>query len=358
MVWLLRATDTPRSAQAEQTGATRRETERATRSRLRCFVFAKMALLLSSALEPARAADGLVLTLPPDSLPDPPAAPPVQDPAVKADGLAAAIAAWHAWVERARATQPYWSTPLVTTTGLLEQRVRFDVDLQHSGNRTNTTDIDGGRGLDLIVSETNEVQFAAAPYYIRSGVSGTGPTNKGGIPPLAGFNDWPFIRVKHRLLSSPDSDGDYVVTALLQIQAPSGISRLTSNSWEYLPTLALGKGWGAFDIQGTVGGVVPASHANIIGYQTQTNVALQYHVLNVLWPELEVSWTYYANGQRGGLNQIYLTPGLLVGRLALTEALKCTFGVGYQVAVSPAYVAKPLTPSFNHAWLFSTRVNF
>ena len=34
----------------------------------------------------------------------------------------------------------------------------------------------------------------------------------------------------------------------------------------------------------------------------------------VFWPEMEVNWTYYANGQRGGLNQIYLTPGVVVGR--------------------------------------------
>jgi hypothetical protein len=356
MVWLSRSTHPPRSAQARQAGTTWRET--AKRSGCRRFVAATTALLLSAAHEPARATEGLVLTLPPDNLPDQPAAMPLPDPPVKADGFAAAVAAWEAWVERARATQPHWSTPLVTTTGLLEQRVRFDVDLQHAGNGTSTTDIDGGRGLDLIVSDTNEVQFAAPPYYIRSGVSGTGPHNKGSIQPLAGFSDWPFIRVKQRLLSSPESEGNYVVTALLQIQAPSGISRLTTNSWEYLPTLAFGKGWGALDIQGTFGGVVPASHANIIGYQTQTNIALQYHVLKVLWPELEVSWTYYANGQRGGLNQVYLTPGLLVGRLALTERLKCTFGVGYQAAVAPAYIAKPLTPAFNHAWLFSTRMNF
>ncbi len=282
-----------------------------------------LALLLGSMCGPSWAADGLDLNLPPSSIPEelsfhsPSGPDTTQKPLTGAGGFASALAVWEAWVARARATQPSWSTPLVTTTGLLEQRLRFDVDLQHSGNGTATTDIDGGRGLDLIVSETNEVQFAAAPYYIRSGVAGTGPNNKGAIEPLAGFNDWPFLRIKQRLASSPASDRDYVLTVLLQIQAPSGIARLTSNSWQYLPTLAFGKGWGAFDIQGTVGGVVPASHANIIGYQVQTNLAFQYHVLGVLWPELEVNWTYYANGQRGGLNQVYLTPGLLIGRFAL-----------------------------------------
>jgi hypothetical protein len=334
------------------------ECDTAKRPSRQLVVVAIVVLLQGWPLELAWAADGLDLTLPASRLPDQQPPPAIDDPVVATGGIAGALAAWEAWVARARATQPYWSTPLITTTGLLEQRVRFDVDLQHSGNGTSTTDIDGGKGLDLIVSETSEVQFAAPPYYIRSGVAGTGPTNKGSIQPLAGFNDWAFLRFKQRLASSPASDGNYVLTALLQIQAPSGIPRLTSNSWEYLPTLAFGKGWGAFDIQGTVGGVVPASHATIIGYQVQTNLAFQYHVLRVLWPELEVSWTYYANGQRGGLNQVYLTPGLLLGRFSLSDRLKLTFGVGYQAAVAPALVVKPLTPAFNHAWLFSTRMNF
>jgi hypothetical protein len=322
------------------------------------IVAAFVALLLGPPPRLTYAAEGLDLTLPDSRLPDQQTSPAIENSVVGAGGFTGALAAWEAWVARARATQPYWSTPMVTTTGLLEQRVRFDVDLQHSGNGTSTTVVDGGRGLDLIVSETNEIQFAAPPYYIRSGVAGTGPTNKGGVQPLAGFSDWPFLRVKQRLASSPASAGNYVLTVLLQIQAPSGIPRLTSNSWEYLPTLAFGKGWGAFDIQGTVGGVVPASHANIIGYQVQTNFAFQYNLLKVLWPELEVSWTYYANGQRGGLNQVYLTPGLLLGRFSLSSGLQFTCGVGYQAAVAPALIVKPLTPAFNHAWLFSTRVNF
>lgn len=314
-----------------------------------------MTLLLGSMWQPARAAEGLDLTLPPSSMPNQQAPAATADPPPSSYGF---LAAWHAWVAQARATQPTWSSPLVTTTAMLEQRLRFDLDQQHSGNGTSTTELDGGKGLDLIVNETTEVQFAASPYYIRSGVSGTGPKDKGAIEPLAGFNDWAFFRVTERLFSSPEDEGNYVVSALLQIQAPSGIERLTSGSWEYIPSLGFGKGWGRFDVQGTFGGVLPASNASTIGYQIQTNIAFQYHVMELFWPELEVNWTYYANGQRGGLNQVYLTPGLVVGRFTLPDGLKFTFGAGYQAAVSPTYIAKPQTPAYNHAWLFTTRLNF
>ncbi len=313
--------------------------------------------ILGPAMQSTRAQDGFDLTLPPSSIPDRPAVAATADTQVDADAISAYFAAWSDRVAHVRATQPHWSSPIATTTGLLEQRVRFDVDQEHSGNGTDTTLLDGGKGLDLIVSDSNEIQIAAPPYYFRSGAPAATPKGKP-IASLAGYGDWTFVRLEQRLASSPDSDGDYVLTAWLQILAPSGIERLSNESWQYLPTLAFGKGFGDFDVQATVGGVLPASHVNVIGHQIQTNVAFQYHIRPVFWPELEVNWTYYADGARGGLNRVYLTPGIVVGRFALNDALQFTFGVGYQVAVAPPYRASPLTPSYDHAWLVTTRLNF
>jgi hypothetical protein len=271
-------------------------------------------------------------------------------PMVDAGAVSSFIAAWQARAMEVRANQPAWSSPLITTTGMLEQRFRFDLSEQHAGNGANTTVIDGGRGLDLIVSNSNEVQIAAPPYDIR-----TTPTGKGS---LSGFGDWAFLRVKQQLASAPASRGDYFVTVWLQVQAPKGIAPLTSNSWTYLPTLAFGKGWGDFDIQATVGGVLPSSNVAKLGDQIQTNVALQYHLLKALWPEFEVNWTYYVDGQRGGLNQVFLTPGLVIGRFKLTDGILFTTGVGYQIAVSPNFRPSPLTPAYSNAWVFTSRFNF
>lgn len=333
-------------------------------TRRKLFVGVVCILLLGSAQPSARATETLDIRLPPLSQLDTatPAVVPATPPAQAPPGgfiatLDAIIATLDAYAASARATQPDWSTPLTTTTGLLERRFRFDFSQQHSGNGTNTTVLDGNKSLELIVNETTEIQVGPPPYYIRSGVAGTGRTNKGAIQSLAGFNDWPFFRVKERLLSSPSSEGDYVLTALFQIQAPAGIPRLTNNSWEYIPTLAGGKGWGNFDIQATISTPLPASHRDVIGYQVQTNVAFQYRVQKLV-PELEVNWTYYATGQRGGLNQVFLTPGILFGRFKLSDTMYLTAGAGYQVAVSPDYQPKPLTPAYDHAWLFTTRVGF
>jgi hypothetical protein len=320
---------------------------------------AAAALLLGLAPVGAKAADGFDLTLPRESVQDQPAmAATADDTRVDAGGISGFLADWRARATQVRESQPHWSSPLITTTALLEQRVRFDFQDQHSGNGTSTRVIDGGKGLDLIISDSNEFQFASIPYYIRTGVPGTGKKNKGAIAPIEGFNDWPFMRIKQRLASAPAGEGDYIVTAWLQVQAPTGITALTADSWEYLPTLGFGKGFGPFDIQGTVGVTIPASHTEKIGHPVLTNIAFQYHIEPCFWPEVEVNWTYYPDGQRGGLNQVFITTGLVLGRFTLAKGIAFTTGFGYQTAVSPPYRAKPQTPSYNHAWLFTSRLNF
>lgn len=252
--------------------------------------------------------------------------------------------------DAARASQPEWSSPLATTTGLMEQRLRLDLYQQHSGNGADTTQLDGGRGLDLIVGPTNEIQFALPPYEIRSATT----TSKA----LAGYGDWSFLRMEQRLFSAAKDDGNYVVTAWLALQAPTGIKALTGSAWSLQPTLAFGKGWGDLDVQGTLGAVLPTSNVHVLGHQIQSNTALQYHLDTMFWPEVEVNWTYYSDGQRAGLNQVYLTPGLVIGRFDLGDGLKFTTGAGYQFAVTPGYRAKPLTPAYDRGLIVTTRMNF
>ena len=209
--------------------------------------------------------------------------------------------------------------------------------------------LDDSRALDLIVGDSNEIQLAMAPYQIR---------HTPGMRTQSGFADGSVFRFEQRLASSPADGDDYVVTTWLQVQAPAGIAAYTNSAWQLQPTVAVGKGWGPFDIQATLGGVLPTANVAKLGNQVQSNVAFQYHLGEVFWPELEVNWTYYGGGQRNGLNQIYLTPGVVVGRFDLTQALKFTFGVGYQQAVSPDYRKTPLTPAYAHAWLATSRINF
>jgi hypothetical protein len=65
----------------------------------------------------------------------------------KANAVSDFFADWQALVARARADQPNWATPLVTTTGLLLHRYRFDLAEQHIGNGGQTTVLDGEKAL-------------------------------------------------------------------------------------------------------------------------------------------------------------------------------------------------------------------
>jgi hypothetical protein len=233
---------------------------------------------------------------------------------------------------------------------MLEERARFDTAFQHAGNGADTTDIDGGKGIDLIVADATEIQIAAAPYYVRSTRTGNGE--------LSGFNDWPFLRIKERLVSSPEDAEDYVISAWVQTQAPTGITKLTNESFTILPTLGLGKGFGPFVIQSSLGAAIPIAHEDTLGTQLTGNLALQYHLWRVLWPQIEANWTHYIDGQRDGKDQVFLTPGIVVGRIPLTESLKFTTGIGYQFAVEPHYQPSPLLPAYEHAWLLTMRLTF
>lgn len=74
--------------------------------------------------------------------------------------------------------------------------------------------------------------------------------------------------------------------------------------WSRQPSRG-GKGSGKFDVQNTFGGGLPTSHEETIGHALGWNTACQYHVSEVLWPELEVNSTFWKDGEDNGLRQTF-----------------------------------------------------
>jgi hypothetical protein len=255
---------------------------------------------------------------------------------------------WFARVAEAQDSQPHWMTPIATVTPRLEEEFRYDEYWEHLGNGAALTNSDSGKGLELIPTTTNEVLFNLPPYEDRSNVKAAN-----------GWGDWPFLVVKQRLLSSPEDAGNYIVSMFLGVQAPTGSTAFTNHAWIVTPTLAAGKGWGDFDVQGTVGVAIPTSHSDTIGTSVATNISFQYHWAKFFWPEFEVNDTYWSGGERRGKNQIFLTPGLVLGRFDLVGRTRLVIGAGYQFAVAPKQVFVPaLTPAYNHSWILTARVGF
>lgn len=271
---------------------------------------------------------------------------PTYDPGY--DSMSDYFSHWFDRVDRAQAEQPHWMTPIITVTPRLEEEFRWDQYWEHAPNGANIDVYDSGKGLELIPTETEELILNTPPYVT------TGNIPRG----AAGFADWPVFLFKQRLASANEQNGNYILTLFFSGQAPIGIPRYSENAYVLTPTIAGGFGVGDFDLQATFGTPYPTDHLSTIGAQLATNVTLQYHFLDYLWPEFSITDLDFLSGARGGKNEVFLFPGILFGRFQLYGRLRMTFGFGYQFAVSPHAEYDPLTPTYTHAWIFSVRFPF
>lgn len=254
---------------------------------------------------------------------------------------------WFARVDATQAEQPHWITPVATVTPRLEEEFRYDQfwqRLPHNG--ATLTSFDGGKGLELIPSENVELLINAPAYQQRS-------ANGPGHPAVDGTADWPFLTVKYRIASADEEHGNYILSAFLGASAPTGNDAFTNHHYVITPTIAFGKGWGDFDIQGTLSESWPmGSEPKSTAQALTSNTTFQYHAFDYFWPEFEVNYTYWPDGPKLGKNQVLLTPGVVVGRFRLVDRLKLIVGFGYQIAASPT------VPTYRNNAILTTRLAF
>ena len=232
------------------------------------------------------------------------------------------FANWFDRVAKTQAEQPHWVTPLVTVTARLEQEFRYDQIWQARPHGESLNSYGGGKGLELIPTENTEVIVGIPAYLSRNHGEDTD-----------GFSDWNLL-LKYRLLSANEESGAYIVTAFLGLTLPTGSEHNTGDHTVFTPTIAFGKGWGDFDLQGTLGMSIPDNGAGPPGTPILANVAFQYRVQRYFWPELEANYSYWPNGDRHGDQQLFITPGIVIGKIPLWKRLGVTVGAGFQVAVT------------------------
>ena len=250
------------------------------------------------------------------------------------------FATWFQRVSATQAEQPHWITPIVTVTPRLEEEFRYDQiwQAQPKGNALNS--FGGAKGLELIPSERIELILGVPAWLDRNF-----PHDKDG------WADETFL-IKYRILAANEEAGNYILTAFLGISVPTAEREINSSGqYMWTPTIAFGKGWGAFDFQSTAAVTVPNSDFNRIGMPVAWNTAFQYHIDRILWPELEFNYTWWAEGPRTGKNQLFLTPGIIIGRIPIWKRVALVGGVGYQVAVTS-------DPLYNHGVILTGRIPF
>jgi hypothetical protein len=250
------------------------------------------------------------------------------------------------WEQRTSATQakqPAWPPPLITTYVGLIQVDRADFYRQTASNLTQTWNVDGSKGLNLIPVANTEIDTNLPPYFFHS-------TPK----VLNGAGDMSFL-LKYRFLAGNAEHGSYVVSAYLSSTIPTGSYKNGSTDAAVLPNIGLGKGIRWFDVQTTFGGSLPVEDTAKLGRSMIWNTALQAHVAKYFWPEVEFNSTFFKGGPNDGKNQLFATPGLLAThklRPGIERSrLAVCMGAGEQIAATHFH-------TYNHEIAVTTRLIF
>lgn len=247
---------------------------------------------------------------------------------------------WLARVSASQDEQPHWITPLATVTPRLEQEIRYDNFWEDGlSGGASLTNYDGGKGLELIPARRMEIILGVPPYIVHHNSSARD-----------GIGDTAFL-LKYRLLSGNESHGNYILSAFLGITAATATNGNGAGHGSVAPTLAFGKGWGDFDFQSTWGTAIPIGAVSRIGTPIIANNAFQYRVFRKFWPEMEVNSTWWSDGTKAGKKQVFLTPGIVYGKLPIHNRIGLTLGAGFQIAATRFH-------TFNHNIILSVRMPF
>ncbi len=248
------------------------------------------------------------------------------------------------WFERVDATmaeQPHWAPPVVTVTPRLHELLRYDIMWQGLKGGHELVNYGGGKGVEFIPAERIQFIVGLPPWETENTT-----------PRKSGWGDQSFL-MKYRFAAANEENGNYVVTGFMGLTVPNGSSTFTTHHFVYSPTLAGGKGWGNFDFQATLGAALPDNLGarNGAGTSLLGNVALQYQVAKVFWPQVEANYTWWADGIHEGHNQLFITPGFMLGRFHIWNRLQCMFGAGCQIAVTD-------NPLYHDNFIFTARFPF
>jgi hypothetical protein len=234
------------------------------------------------------------------------------------------FANWFTRVDHTRAEQPHWAPPVFTTSPNLQEVFRYDIMQESLAGGHTLTSYGSGKGLELIPTEHIQL-IIGLPAWQTQNTS----------PHKDGWADETFL-MKYRFLSANEENGNYVVTGFLGLSVPNGSDNYTTHHFLFTPTAAFGKGWGDFDIQTTAAVTVPDNDGgrHTLGTPVAVNSTAQYRLEKVFWPEVEVNYTWWPIGTHEGLNQAFITPGLVLGKFQVWGRVGMMIGAGCQVAVT------------------------
>jgi hypothetical protein len=249
---------------------------------------------------------------------------------------------WQSRVRNTLARQPSWPIPLVTASSGLLQVARTDFVRQIAPAGTDTWNYGNMKGVNVVPWYNVEFDALPAPYIQHNSKAEDG------------FGDFSML-LKYRLAAGNEANGNYSVSFSTAGTLPTGSHKNGSLAATISPTLCAGKGFGRFDVQSTLGAILPAGDAAKLGRVVVWNAVAQYHVGKFFWPEIENNASFYHGGANNGRLQNFVTPGLMFSKLKFHRDSRSRgalmFGGGMQIATSKFH-------TYNHALVLTTRMLF
>lgn len=249
------------------------------------------------------------------------------------------------WQDRVRDTlaeQPSWPIPVITASSGLLQVARIDFVRQIAPAGTDTWIYDNTKGVNIV--PWYKVEFdALLPPYIQHNSKAQD-----------GFGDVSLL-LKYRVAAANAEGGNYSLSFSLAGTLPTGSYKNGSLAATISPTVCAGKGFGNFDVQTTLGAILPANDTTKLGRVVVWNTVAQYRIGKLFWPEIENNATFYHGGPHDGRVQNFVTPGVMISKIKLEHdprnRLALMFGGGMQIATSEFH-------TYNHGLVLTTRMQF
>jgi hypothetical protein len=191
--------------------------------------------------------------------------------------------------------QPTWMGPLIQSDARLSQTIRLSVsDAGAPGEQI--VSYGNNHGVSMIAERRFQIDFDP-PSFFRN--------HSAAYPD--GFGN-ASAQVKYRISSANAEHGNFAVTAIdFHGFAPRAAQNGMLTAYD-CPKIAAGIARGRFDVQSTLGGLLPAAKVAAQGQAIEWNVTAQLHPTAHTWFDVENNAAFNFGGPFDGKTQDFITP--------------------------------------------------
>jgi hypothetical protein len=191
--------------------------------------------------------------------------------------------------------QPTWMGPLIQSDSRLSQAIRVSVsDASAPGEQI--VSYGNNHGVSVIAERRFQIDFDQPSFFHNhSAAYPDGFGNAG-------------AQVKYRIASGNAEHGNFALTAIeFHGFAPRAAQNAMLTAYD-CPKIAAGIARGLFDVQSTLGGLLPAAKVAAQGQVIEWNVTAQLHPTAHTWFDVENNATFNFGGPFDAKTQNFITP--------------------------------------------------